>query len=88
MFKDYNQNQKQLLPPDINSKLGEEHLVKLISQAVDTMDLSIIFSEYSELGQRAYHPGMLLKIIIYGYAIGVRSSRKLATACNENLAFM
>lgn len=88
MFKYYSQNQIQLLPPDLESQLEEDHLARFISMAIDEMDISGIESQYSEKGENAYNPGMLLKLLIYGYAIGVRSSRKIARSARENIVFM
>lgn len=88
MFKPYNQNQLQLLPPDLGSLLAEDHLARLVSHSVDTLDISFIEQTYSPNGQHAYDPSMLLKILVYGYAIGIRGSRKLADRLNEDIAFM
>ena len=88
MFKHYHQNQTQLLPADLNASVPSDHLARLISQVVDDLDTSAIERSYSEQGQRAYHPKMLVKVIVYGYSIGIRSSRKLADRLNEDLVFM
>ena len=88
MFKNYNQNQIQLLPANLNQSLPADHLARLISQAVDGMDTSAIEHSYSYQGQHAYHPKMLIKVLVYGYAVGIRSSRKLADRLNEDLVFM
>ena len=88
MFKPYLQNQMQLLPPSLEELIPKDHLARLISHSVDEMDLAMIEKNYSPHGQHAYHPAMLLKILVYGYAIGLRSSRKLADRLNEDLVFM
>src|SRR3989338_2696999 len=88
MFKQYNQNQLQLLPPNLSNMIAEDHLARLINHAVDGLDLSFIEQTYSPDGQRAYPPRMLLKILVYGYASGVRSSRKLADRLKEDIVFM
>jgi len=88
MFKPYNQNQLQLLPSDLSDMIAKDHLARLISHAVEQMDLSFIESTYSPNGQHAYDPRMLLKILIYGYAIGLRGSRKLADRLKEDIVFM
>lgn len=88
MFKPYNQNQLQLLPPDLSDMIAKDHLARLISHAVETMDTSFIESTYSPEGQHAYDPRMLLKILVYGYAIGLRGSRKLADRLKEDIVFM
>ena len=88
MFKQYNQNQLQLLPPNLSDMIAEDHLARLINHAVDGMDLSFIEQTYSPDGQHAYPPQMLLKILAYGYASGVRSSRKLADRLQEDIVCM
>jgi len=87
-FKQYNQNQLQLLPPNLSDMIAGDHLARLISHAVDTMDLSFVENQYSFNGQHAYDPRMLLKLLIYGYAIGLRGSRKLADRLKEDIVFM
>jgi transposase len=88
MFKDYNQNQAQLLPSNLEDLLEPDHLARLISQVIDEMDLSFIENTYSSNGQHAYNPKMLLKILTYGYTTGIRSSRKLADRLTEDIVFM
>lgn len=88
MFKDYYQNQLQLLPASLEDEISEDHLARMIDVGVNQIDTREIEQSYSRKGQRAYHPKMLLKILVYGYATGLRSSRKLANACGENLVFM
>src|SRR3989344_7576367 len=88
MFKPYTQSQSQLLPQSLEESIASDHLARLINQSVDQMDISSIEKLYSENGQHAYHPRMLLKVLIYGYASGIRSSRKLAGKLNEDIVFM
>ena len=87
-FKHYNQNQIQLLPPDLSDLIEPDHIVRLINQVIDEMDLLFIENTYSANGQRAYHPKMLFKVLVYGYTIGLRSSRKLADRLKEDIPFM
>ena len=88
MFKEYNQNQLQLLPPNLSDLVSEDHISRLINHSVDRMGLSFIEKQYSINGQRAYDPRMLLKVLVYGYSSGVRSSRKLADRLKEDIVFM
>lgn len=88
MFKPYNQNQLQLLPPDLSDMIAKDHLARLISHTIETMDISFIESTYSSEGQHAYDPRMLLRILVYGYAIGLRGSRKLADRLKEDIVCM
>lgn len=87
-FKHYNQNQIQLLPPNLNDLIKPDHIARLINQVIDEMDLSYIEDTYSFNGQHAYHPKMLFKVLVYGYTIGLRSSRKLADRLIEDIVFM
>jgi transposase len=66
----------------------EEHMAKAVYAISEKLNMQNIIEKYSELGQNAYNPLMLIRIIFYGYAIGVRSSRKLAKACEERLDFL
>jgi len=88
MFKEYNQNQIQLLPRSLEESIEKDHIARLISQVIDEMDASFIENTYSNIGQRAYCPKMLLKVLVYGYTIGVRSSRKLDDKLKEDIVFM
>ena len=90
MFKDYDQDQSVLLPPSLGEMISSDHIARLLNQVIGEMDLSSIASTYSnELGgQKAYHPTMMLKVLVYGYLIGVRSSRKLADKLKEDIVFM
>ena len=88
MFKDYQQNQGQLLPKSLSDSFSSDHTARLINQVIDEMDLSFILNQYSPLGQKAYHPRMLFKVLVYAYTIGIRSSRKIADRLNEDVVFM
>src|SRR4030042_6485649 len=84
-FKEYRQNQIMLMPPDLNDKIPEDHFARYISEVVDELDISDIEESYSDLGCHAYHPRMLLKVILYGYSIGVRSSRRIQKEVREDV---
>lgn len=88
MFKDYQQNQGQLLPKSLSDSISSDHTARLINQVIDEMDLSFILNQYSLLGQKAYNPRMLFKVLVYAYTIGIRSSRKIADRLNEDVVFM
>lgn len=87
-FRDYELGQTLLLPPDLNDWLPEDHLARFIGEVVSSLDLGDIFASYVDgRGRAAYHPRMMLSVLIYGYCTGTFSSRKLAQACQENVAF-
>ena len=87
-FKEYSQHQMMLLPPSLEEKIEEGHIARLISRVVDELKISNIAKSYSGIGCRAYHPRMLLKLLIYGYSTGMRGSRKIQKATREDLVFM
>jgi transposase len=86
-FQEYSPEQAALLPAHVRDVLDEKHLVFLISAMVEKQDLREWESVYSDEGQRPYHPAMLLKVLLYGFALGVRSSRKLEQRSKEDLGF-
>lgn len=87
-FKEYSQHQIMLMPPNLDEKVPEGHLARYISRLVDELDIREIEQGYSELGCRAYHPRMLLKLLLYGYSMGIRSSRRIQKETREDLVFM
>lgn len=87
MYRPYIQSQLYLLPPSLQEVLGDDHPVYLINELVDQLDLRVLEKRYGPMGQPAYHPGMMLKVTLYGASVGVYSSRKLGRACRENVAF-
>ncbi|MGZ5222271.1 MAG: IS1182 family transposase [Chitinophagaceae bacterium] len=87
-FKPVDNSQYFLLPPSVEDFIKEDHLARLVSEIVDNLDTSAIEKQYSYLGQKSYHPKLLLKLLFYGYAIGIRSGRKIAAGCESDVAFM
>lgn len=87
-FKAYHPNQIMLMPASLDEKVSEGHLARHISKLVDELDISEIENSYSELGCHAYHPSMLLKLLVYGYSIGIRSSRRIEKETREGVIFM
>jgi transposase len=87
-FRPYEPDQLLLLPPSLRDWLPADHLVYFVSDMVDSLDLSAIYGSYDEeRGYPPYHPLLMVKVLLYGYAVGIRSSRKLARACLEDVAF-
>ncbi len=81
-------NQRQLFPGNVFDLLPTDHDCYLFNDLFQQLDTSSIESQYSPLGQRAYHPRKVVAILIYGYSHGVFSSRQLEKRCNEDLSFM
>ena len=89
VFRDYDQHQSFLLPPSLLDWLPEDHLARVIDSLVDNaLDLSVVLASYDEeRGYPPYDPRMMLKVLLYGYATSVCSSRKLESACHHDVAF-
>lgn len=87
-FKKYQTGIDQEIVLNITSLLPKNHLVYFIENCVSQLDTSELESGYSELGQSGFHPKMLLSVLFYGYIKGIRSGRKLAEACEENVGFI
>jgi transposase len=88
MFKRYDQKQQFLLPLDLEEFVSENHISRVLNDLIDVVDISAIESTYSENGCPAYHPRLLLKILLYGYLINIRSSRKIEEMTETDTAFM
>jgi len=88
VFKRYEMAQPQLLPPSVEELIPEKHLVRLVNELIEKMDLRVISTSYKGGGTSSYHPKMLLKVIVYAYAVQIYSGRQIAKAVRENLPFM
>lgn len=76
-----------LLPPSVDDWLNEDHLARFVVEVIDGLDLSNLTRQYAGRGSKAHHPASLLAILVYGYATGVFSSRKLERATYDSVAF-
>jgi transposase len=76
-----------LLPPSVDDWLGQDHLARFIVEVIDQLNLSELTRQYAGRGSKAHHPATLLAILVYGYATGVFSSRKLERATYDSVAF-
>ena len=86
-FKPCNRHQLYLLPPSIDEWLPENHLARFIIEVIEQLDLTKLTSHYSGKGSEAYHPAMMLALLVYGYATGTFSSRKIERATHDSVAF-
>lgn len=88
-YRAYLPEQKLLLPPSLQDWLPENHLAYFVSDVVDQLDLSSIERVYEKewRGQPPYHPRLMVKLLVYGYCRGVRSSRQIARCLVEDVAF-
>lgn len=84
----YEPQQQRLLPDALQDWLPEGHLAYFISDSVDSLELSAFHARYAKGGPRnqPFHPAMMVKVLIYGYATGTFSSRKLAAKLHEDVA--
>ena len=76
-----------LLPPSAEEWLPERHLARFVVEVIEQLDLSAFVKAYRGSGSASYHPSMLLGLLVYGYATGVFSSRKLERATYDSVAF-
>jgi transposase len=76
-----------LLPPSVDEWLPEKHLARFVVEVIDGLDLRAMSGSYRGSGSASYHPTLLLGILVYGYATGVFSSRKLERATYDSVAF-
>ena len=85
----YAPQQQMLLPHALQEWLPEGHLAYYISDSIDSLDLSAFHARYAGGGSRnqPFHPSMMVKVLVYGYATGVFSSRKLASKLHEDVGF-
>jgi transposase/IS5 family transposase len=89
-YRAYQPEQSYLLPPSPSDWLPEKHLAFFISEVVDELDLSGFQGKHEEAdprGNQPFHPAMMVKILIYAYATGTFSSRKVAQKIEEDVAF-
>jgi transposase len=75
------------MPPSVDEWLPERHLARFVVEVVEGLDLRLMAGSYRGSGEASYHPQLLLGLIIYGYATGVFSSRKLERATYDSVAF-
>jgi transposase len=84
----FDRGQALLLPPDLREWVAADHEVWAVIDAVEAFDLSAFMpaKRSDGKGRAGYHPAMLVALLLYAYAIGVRSSRKIQRLCEENVA--
>ena len=85
----YEPDQQLLLPAALQEWLPDEHLAYFISDVVDQLDMSEVTARYERerRGGPPYHPRMMVKVLLYGYCVGVASSRRIAQRLHEDIAF-
>jgi len=89
-FVDDEIDQSLMMPPSLHDWLPEDHLARFVGDLVPSLDLSEFYASYEQKdgrGQAAYHPVMMVRVLIYGYCIGVVSSRQIEKRTYEDVAF-
>jgi transposase len=76
-----------LMPPSVDEWLPQKHLARFVVEVIASLDLRAMIGSYRGSGEASYHPAVLLGILVYGYATGVFSSRKLERATYGSVAF-
>jgi transposase len=86
-FRPINRDMDFLMPPSVDEWLPQRHLARFVAEVIEGLDLRGMTGSYRGSGEASYHPGLLLGLIIYGYATGVFSSRALERATHDSVAF-
>ena len=86
-FRPINRDMDFLLPPSVDEWLPQRHLARFVAEVIEGLDLRAMTGSYRGSGEASYPPRLLLGLIIYGYATGVFSSRKLERATHDSVAF-
>ena len=83
-LRPYDQDQMFLLPPSLNEWVREDHPSRVFSEIIDKLDTTAFRQSKAE-GRPAYHPAMMIKVLLWGYATGVRSSRKVEEKLEQDV---
>ena len=89
VFRPFDPAQVLLLPPSVDEWLPADHLARFVAEVVDNaLDLSAIYADYTEArGYPPYDPRLMVRLLVYGYTIGVRSSRAIERRCGDDVGF-
>jgi transposase len=88
IFKAYHQRQAMLLPPSLDELIAINHPVRVVDEVLSKIDIQPLVRQYKTGGTSSYHPGMLLKVLVYAYINNIYSSRKIEEALQQNIHFM
>ena len=88
-FRAFDPHQALLLPPSLDDWLPQDHLARFVADLVDdVLDLATIRADYTEKrGHPPYDPRLMVRLLVYGYTTGVRSSRAIERKCADDIAF-
>src|SRR3982751_4366161 len=76
------------LLPSLDELTGPDHPVRIIDEVLCRIDIQPLIRQYETVGSSSYHPGMLLKVLVYAYINNIYSSRKIEEALQQNIHFM
>lgn len=88
VFKAYHHRQAMLLPPSLDELIAANHPVRVVDDVLSKIDIEPLVRQYKTGGAGSYHPGMLLKVLVYAYINNIYSSRKIEEALQQNIHFM
>ena len=88
VFKPYTQAQASLIPPSWEELIPADHLVRVVNRAIESINLEPLLRKYKGGGTSSYHPGMMLKVLVYAYTQRIYSSRQIAKVVRENVNFL
>ncbi len=87
-FKTEHRGEALLLPPSLDEIISETHVVRVVNDIIDRLDISQILRNYKGGGSSCYHPRTMLKILIYAYLNNIHSSRRIEQQIRENVNYM
>jgi transposase len=87
-YKDYGQDQLQLLPPNPSDFIDANHMVRVVDKFISMLSATIWDGTFTGGGAPSYHPQMMLKIILYAYCCQIYSCRDIAKAVRQDVTFM
>lgn len=88
IFQRYDQHTSLLLPPSLEELIPEKDLVRVVNDFIDQVDTSLLEKPFAEGGRPAFHPVMMMKVLVYAYASGIYSSRRIARSLRSDVHFM
>jgi len=88
VFKPYVQQQSMLLPPHLEELIPQKHMVRVVNTTFEQLNVGPLLATYNGGGTSAYHPRMLLKVLVYAYLSKIYSSRRIAKALREDINMM
>jgi hypothetical protein len=85
VFKPYEMSQMRLMRQSYDEKIPAGHLVRLVNEAIEALDLAVLEEQYAGGGTSSCQPKMMLKVLVYAYCKKIYTSRKIAEALEENI---